>query len=560
MSEPIKDSWECLRCGDKFEFPRGQFRPSSCPSPNCLMRGPFAALSGPFMFFSGGRFVPKLLADKIMAQHHFAAMEDTGEIYVYGDGVYRPNGEALIQKETQAELGELCKTRDVTEVVDHIRRATFTSREEFTQPVNLVNIKNGILDLENGELRPHNPEMVFLNQLPIEYDPSATCPEIVKFLSEILRQQDIEIIYELFGYCLYRGYLIHKSFLFVGDGANGKSTLINLLKAFLGVQNVAGRSLQDLEYNRFAMADLYGKLANLYPDLPDTALGHTGKFKMLTGNDPLSGERKFRDFFNFTNYAKLVFSANKVPEANDESSAFFRRWIIIDFPNKFDGKGADTKKIEKITTPQELSGLLNKALTALRRLLEQGVFSYSKTTEEIRDDYIRKSSPIGAFVMDRLEVAPAEWVEKKKLYAEFCAYCRERSYPTVAEDTFHKNIHQHVRVENHRPNVDNKRVTAWLGIRLRNKEDGGLCNHLNLANGNRVNPVNPVNLIPYFKTTCQNSQGDVKIGNMPDKGDKADTITYPASTRFAVARKLAPSSSSPLVTGPQSRRPARPSY
>jgi putative DNA primase/helicase len=475
-----------------------------------------AEVKDPRIFFDDS-FVPKHLADEIMKRYHFAAMEDTGEIYVYDNGVYRSNGEALIKKETQAILGELCKNHYVMEVVETIRRETFINRERSTQPVNFVNIKNGVLDLETGELRPHNPEMFFLNQLPIEYDPSAKCPQVDKFLSEILKEHDVKIIHELFGYCLYRGYSIHKALLFVGDGANGKSTLINLLKAFLCIQNVAGHSLQEFEYNRFAKADLYGKLANLYPDLPDIALEKTGVFKMLTGGDPITAERKFRDFFNFTNYAKLVFSANKVPEVKDESSAFFRRWIIINFPNVFEGKDADTKKLEKITTPQELSGLLNKALAALKTLLAQGAFSYSKTTEEIREEYTRKSSPVAAFVTDCLIIAPAKWVEKKILYAEFCDYCRKRNYPTVSEDTFHRKLIQQVRVEDHRPKVGEKRPKAWLGIKL-NKPIEGLYDTLDLA----PDHVNHVNLFSHFKTNIPPC--DVKIRKMVDKGDKADAI------------------------------------
>src|SRR5208337_5133071 len=99
----------------------------------------------------------------------------------------------------------------------------------------------------------------------------------------------------------------------IGDGSNGKSTLINLIKALIGLKNVSSRGLQELEMNRFAKADLYGKLANLYADLPDTALRSVGIFKMLTGGDPITAERKFQNPFKFISGAKLIFSCNKVP-------------------------------------------------------------------------------------------------------------------------------------------------------------------------------------------------------------------------------------------------------
>jgi putative DNA primase/helicase len=126
---------------------------------------------------------------------------------------------------------------------------------------------------------------------------------------------------------------IQKALLLVGDGSNGKSTLINLIKAFTGHENVSAVSLQELENNRFSKADLYNKLVNLYADLLDGALKTVGTFKMLTGSDPIKGERKFQNSFLFKNFAKLIFLANKVPKVFEDRDAFFRRWTILTFPN-----------------------------------------------------------------------------------------------------------------------------------------------------------------------------------------------------------------------------------
>jgi len=105
-------------------------------------------------------------------------------------------------------------------------------------------------------------------------------------------------------------------------------------------------------------------------------------------------------------------------------------------------------------------------LKGLKRLLEKGEFSYSKTTEEIRQDYIRKSSPIAAFVMDCLEVDPDAMIVKKELYALFAAYCRVRNIPTVTQDTFFKNLPRHAVVADSRPKIEGKRLTVFKGIRL----------------------------------------------------------------------------------------------
>jgi putative DNA primase/helicase len=187
---------------------------------------------------------------------------------------------------------------------------------------------------------------------------------------------------------------------------------------------------------------------------------------MLTGRDLITAERKFQHSFTFENYAKLLFSANKVPEAFDDSDAFFRRWLIVVFPNQFINDKADPNILQKLTTPEELSGLLNLVLPALKRLLEKGQFSISKTTEEIRQDYIRKSSPIAAFVTDCLEIDSEAFIIKKDLFNAFAEYCRIKNLPVVSQDTFFKNLPKYVNVSDYRPKLGSERPPALKGLRF----------------------------------------------------------------------------------------------
>jgi len=418
----------------------------------------------PEKYFDEGKFVPKLLAEELMQEYRFITMKDTDVIYVFNDGFYQPHGEILIKQQCKARLGREYRKNKAEEVIEYIKVSTYVNRRE--EPPNLIPLANGILDINTMELKPYNPDFMFFNKIPVNYDPNADCPKIKQFLSEITAtEDDVQILLEVIGFCLYRDYIIAKALMLVGGGSNGKSTFLNLVKTFLGKENVSGRSLQDLEENRFAKADLHHKLANIYADLPDKALWRSGTFKMLTGRDLIVAERKFQNSFTFENYAKLLFSANKVPEAYDDTDAFFRRWLIIVFPKQFINENADPYILQKLTTPEELSGLLNLVLSALKRLLEKGQFSFSKTTEEIREDYIRKSSPIAAFVMDCLEVDSDAFIVKKELYNAFSEYCRQRSLPAVTQDTFFKNLPKHVNVIDYRPKIQNERLHSLKGIR-----------------------------------------------------------------------------------------------
>jgi len=390
---------------------------------------------------------------------------DTKEIFFYDNGVYREGGEDLIT--TFCVLFGFANSR---KIIEEIKNETLIERKNLENKW-LICLENGVLDLRTFEVKPHNPKYLMLNKIPVKYDPDADCPKIKQFLRAVLHEEDIPVIEELFGYCLLKDYPIHKAFMLLGNGANGKSTLINLLKAFLGAENCSSVSLQALSEDKFSIAELYGKLANLYADVPDEALRSTGTFKMLTGGDTITAQRKFQHPFQFRNYAKLIFSANKLPEARDDSDAFFRRWILINFPNRFEGDKRDPNILKKLTTPEELSGLLNLALRGLKRLLEQGDFSRSKSTDELRKQYVRMSDSVAAFCEDMIEQDPESYVSKKDLYAAYCEYCRQNKLPIVSDTTFHKKLRKHVKVEDYRPKIRDRRITAWRGIAL--KKDKG---------------------------------------------------------------------------------------
>ena len=391
---------------------------------------------------------PHLIARAVLAEKHIVTISDNGEMYDYGPskGLFCIGAEIRIAKALEhtfrrLEAEKALRISVMREVNERIKRMTYISREELNKDPFILNVQNGMLDLRTRELLPHDPKYLSTVQLKVKYDPLATCPAIMKFLQEVLYEEDIPAIQELLGYVLWRDYPAAKAWMLVGTGANGKSTFIALLKTLLGIENVSSRGLVDLEKNRFATADLFGKLANLYADLEDVALKSTGKFKMLTGRDPVTAEFKYRNGFPFLNIAKMVFSCNKIPEAVDDTDAFFRRWVIITFPNQFLGNREDRNLLAKLTTPEERSGLLNFALEGLTRLQSNGWhFSNPKTTAEIRNEYIRKSSPVQAFLMDCTKLDVDGLIPRAQLFSRFSEYCHTHQLPVPSSDSFFKKL------------------------------------------------------------------------------------------------------------------------
>jgi len=294
----------------------------------------------------------------------------------------------------------------------------------------------------------------------------------LKFLEEVADPDDIPAIQEMFGYCLYRDYPIQKAFLFVGSGRNGKSTLLNVLIALLGRQNVSSVSLHDLENNRFASYQLYGKLANIFPELPSRHLSSTTKFKALTGGDDIYFEQKGRDGFTSKNTAKLIFSTNQLPTTSDLSQAFFRRWVIFKFENEFDETKADPYLLEKLTTREELSGIFNWALEGLKRLLKNGCFTNAeKNLNEIMKEYLTNSESIYSFAMTCLDEKEGAYITKDDLYNEYVNFCNKNSLTSISKVTVGHRLPMILpSIRTAVMKIDNKSVKVWKNVVM--KEEG----------------------------------------------------------------------------------------
>lgn len=169
----------------------------------------------------------------------------------------------------------------------------------------------------------------------MKFDPTARRPAWDKFISEVFPGDSEAIAWEIPAWLVTPDTSIQKAILLLGEGANGKSSYLRGLLAFIGKQNTSAVSLQKLENDRFSAARLIGRLANICPDLPGTDLAGTSVFKAITGGAPLMAEYKFRDSFEFIPYARLVFSANHMPKSKDASPAFFRRWLLVPFNATF---------------------------------------------------------------------------------------------------------------------------------------------------------------------------------------------------------------------------------
>jgi putative DNA primase/helicase len=426
------------------------------------------------------RLEPHEVAQAVLKSWNLVAIADTEEVLIYKNGVYAFGAEQLLAQAiekfyTEAGRGELIKTHFWNELLGHIQRVSYTDRKQFDADPYILNLQNGLLDVRDCTLKPHTPKYLSVGQLPLSFDVSAKCPRFRQFLGEVLYPGDEQPLQEYSGSIVWKGYEHQTGLLLDGAGSNGKDTFLSCLKAVVGAANTSARSLHDLEENTFATADLFGKLLNYHSDLSDAELRSVSKFKMLTGGSPVSAEHKFVGAFTFVNFAKLVFACNTIPKSNEDTVAFFRRWMLITFPNTFIGANDNRNLLNELTTPEELSGILNWMLEGLARLRANGwKFSYNKSAEIVREEYIRKSSPIQAFLMDCCEAESQIETPKKALYAGFLTYGKKQKLPLVSYPTFCRNLPMWAKVEDSYPERDGKRVHCFRGLFVKPEDKWGV--------------------------------------------------------------------------------------
>jgi putative DNA primase/helicase len=274
----------------------------------------------------------------------------------------------------------------------------------------------------------------------------------------------IPLVEEILGHNLIPDTRHERAIMFIGEGENGKSVLLDTTKALLGYENVSNVALHDLEENRFRVAELFGKLANIFADLDARALRSSSMFKTLVTGDPITAERKFGQPFTFSNYARLLFSANQIPPSSDRTYAFYRRWLIVPFEQTFTGKAADKKLRAKLRA--ELSGILNRALAGLHRLFSQDAFTEPQAVKDALAAYQRENDTVAAFCTECVQEDPLGSVAKQYFYRVYRAWCELQGLKKVSQNDLKIRLYQRF------PKLDEVRLDRgkgpwhWQGIKL----------------------------------------------------------------------------------------------
>lgn len=366
------------------------------------------------------------------------------ELYVYERGVYVP-----AKQYVAARLQDLADDRWSRHLHNETIAWLLGSAPglQVGLGANVINVRNGLLVWKGGRwrLQPHDSELRTTVQLPLTFDPDAECPLYDKFISTSMPDDDTRsFLDEWMGYNLTSDYGHQKALMLGGKEGSGKSQYLLVLEHLLGQRNVTSSTLQAIGENKWASADLYCKLANICADISSHELRMTSTFKALTGGDLIRGERKFKDAFEFHNVAKLSFSANEIPATRDATQAFFDRWFVVKFPHKFRGTNDQRENIGlKIAdSPDEMSGVLNRALEGLTRLRRSGAFTMGSAMSVAHDEFRRVADTVAMFLADHAASGNLPRLRKEHMFQSYRAWCDNNNHQPLSSTRFYARIHE----------------------------------------------------------------------------------------------------------------------
>ena len=386
-------------------------------------------------FYKGNTFLLDKFATYMKNQYHIIRIN--GRLHIYKDGIYVAD-----DSEIEAEMINVipglnkAKRNEVYAYINLLIRDDIRNLD-----ANLIAFKNGVYNIENNEFLDFNPDYIITNKINWNYNPSAKSKLAEDTLKKLAcNDKKIEsLLKEVIGYCFYRYNELGKAFILTGDKSNGKSTFLDMISYLLGAENISSLDLAELG-ERFKTAELFGKLANIGDDIKGDFIPDLAIFKKLVTGDRVNVERKGLNPFEFNNYSKMLFSANKIPRVKDETGAVLRRLIIVPFNAKFEKGSSDYDPYikYKLRSTEVMEYLILDGLKGLKNVLENKGFTISDKVEAELQEFDEMNNPILMYVEDFGDEILNHTTNE--VYLSYVSYCKESGLNPLGKIQFCKQI------------------------------------------------------------------------------------------------------------------------
>jgi len=371
------------------------------------------------------------------------------ELYYYDQGYWKRDltkEQEIIKKTISKTLRKIKrswnKRSKINEISDEIEIIISDIENEKlfdpgTSPnLDLINVKNGMLDWKSNDLKPHDHNYHSIFQLNVKYNPDATYEKWQEALDSWIPEKRTQMFLQEFaGYMLIPDTSFDKAVILYGSGSNGKSTFLTLLKNLFGKNNLSSHSIDkftDKNQSRWTTRYVMDKLVNICSDMGPNYLTDTGVIKTMIAGETTPAEIKFGAAFEFIPVTRFIFSANELPKSRDKSEGWYRRLEFVEFPNHFAPSDKSFDRNLDLKLYRELPGIFNWALEGLKRLYEKEIFTISNSMRRSKAEYRDDNDPIRAFIEENLvhtEDLENDYIVTQKVYEDYQRWSTRNGYP-----------------------------------------------------------------------------------------------------------------------------------
>lgn len=388
------------------------------------------------------------------------------ECYQYHNGFYKESSSFIRNTiKNMIVYDNLITYSKIMEAYKLLCDDTRIQREanEVNANKNLINFKNGIWDIEQAKLIPHDSKYLQTIQIPHEVKEFVpfTQTRLYEFFKKTkLPKEDIKMIIKYMAYSLTTDYGLKTFMVLVGQSNTGKSVLIRFFETLIGKQNISALSMHDLSA-RFYPSQLYGKLLNACADNKTLPLSSIENLKKITGGDQIMHEKKGKEPFFFTSFAKLIFSFNQLPlQLEEKSNAFYKRLRVLFMNNEL---FLNNEYVDDLCSEESIEEVIPYLLS----LLPIKEIPRTKLSDSCVESLRQDSDSIHAFLSSYCEDDKKGIVGKDELYQNYIDFCLQSGREAHKKHSFMRNM----RSLGYKEIRDKNRQAAWKGLHFKDKEE-----------------------------------------------------------------------------------------
>lgn len=393
------------------------------------------AFSEELFFTDKGAFLHDRFGNYMLSNANIMNIE--GQLCIYTDDNLYSNNPDDFERVMLNKIPQLKDTQR-KEVYKYIMLKC-TKKGEYSNP-KYLGLKDSILDIETMQEFPYSPSFIINNKIDYKYNKDAYHELMDKTIDKVCcNDKNMRMLLEeMIGYALYRENSMQMCFILTGEGSNGKSTILDVIKKLLGRQNYTSLSMRDLEDN-FKPAELYGKLANIGDDIDDKYLEDSSIFKKVVTGESFITNKKYGQPFELESYATQIFCANNLPPVKDKSDGFSRRINILPFNATFTKYDEDYDPFikSKLLTDEAMEYLLKIAIEGLRRLLFNKMFTKCERGEKEKVEYIKSNNNVLEWLEDNPKI---ENEAVNDVYMAYKVWCVNNGCNSVKKANLSKEI------------------------------------------------------------------------------------------------------------------------